>query len=395
MQEKSSKEAAAVQPVSERRVSPLRTRMLALMAERGFAEATREAYVKGVLGLVGRCGGRGPEEITVDEARAYVEWLRSSGAPATARANASAGLRFLYESVLGRVWQPVTPLRRRMAEDMEMRGFAAKTRASYLRSVSRLAKYHGKSPETLSDEEIRRYFVHLACERKLSRSTVKIALCGIKFLFATTLRRDFTLTGVAYPKKSKALPAVLSREEARAILRNVGETRHRACLSLAYACGLRLGEACRVAVADIDRARGVIHVRQAKGAKDRYVPLPPAVIPLLEACWLSHRNPVWLFPSVGRGGAGGRAAKRHVPLGSVQWAFHKALAASGVTKRASVHTLRHSYATHLLEGGVSLRLIQSWLGHSSPSVTAVYTHLTEQATSAAAKQACGIMAGLA
>jgi site-specific recombinase XerD len=395
MQEESSKEAAAVQPVSERRVSPLRERMLALMAERGFAEATRIAYVRGVLGLVARCGGRGPEAVTVDEARAYVEWLRSSGAPATTRANASAGLRFLYESVLGRVWQPVTPLRRRMAEDMEMRGFAAKTRASYLRSVSRLARYHGKSPETLSDEEIRRYFVHLACERKLSRSTVKIALSGIKFLFATTLRRDFTLTGVAYPKKSKALPAVLSREEARAILRNVGETRHRACLTLAYACGLRLGEACRVAVADIDRARGVIHVRQAKGAKDRYVPLPPAVIPLLEACWLSHRNPVWLFPSVGRGGAGGRAAKRHVPLGSVQWAFHKALSASGVSKRASVHTLRHSYATHLLEGGVSLRLIQSWLGHSSPSVTAVYTHLTEQATSAAAKQACGIMAGLA
>jgi len=395
MQEKSSKEAAAVQPVSERPVSPLRARMLALMAERGFAEATRDAYVKGVLGLVGRCGGRGPEQITVDEARAYVEWLRASGAPASARSHAAAGLRFLYESVLGRVWQPVTPLRRRMSEDMEMRGFAAKTRASYLRSVSRLARYCGKSPETLSDEEIRRYFVHLSCERKLSRATVRIALCGIKFLFATTLRRDFTLTGVAWPKKSKALPAVLSPDEARAILRNVGDTRHRACLTLAYACGLRLGEACRVTVADIDRARGVIHVRQAKGAKDRYVPLPPSVIPLLEACWLSHRNPAWLFPSVGRGGAGGRAAKRHVPLGSVQWAFHRALAASGVSKRASVHTLRHSYATHLLEGGVSLRLIQSWLGHSSPSVTAVYTHLTEQATSVAAQQAGRLMAGLA
>ena len=395
MQEKSSKEVTAVQPVSERPVSPLRTRMLALMAERGFAEATRDAYVKGILGLVERYGGRGPEAITVDEARAYVEWLRVSHAPAAARSHASAGLRFLYESVLGRVWQPVTPLRRRMAEDMEMRGLAAKTRASYLRSVSRLAKYCGKSPETLSEEELRRYFVHLACERKLSRSTVRIALCGIKFLFATTLRRDFTLTGVAYPKKSKALPAVLSPEEARSILRNVGAARHRACLSLAYACGLRLGEACRVTVADIDRARGVIHVRQAKGAKDRYVPLPPSVLPLLEACWLSHRNPVWLFPSVGRGGTGGRAAKRHVPPGAVQWAFHKALAASGVSKRASVHTLRHSYATHLLEGGVSLRLIQSWLGHSSPSVTAVYTHLTEQATSAAAQQACGIMGGLA
>ena len=403
MHRKSSTPQAAVQPVSSSaqapapgpRVSPLRERMLALMAERGFAEATRAAYVRGVLGLVGRCGGRGPEQITVDEARAYIAWLKSSGASPAVRSNASAGLRFLYESVLGRTWKPVSSLRQRMSDDLEMRGFAAKTRASYLRSVSRLAKYFGRSPETLSDEEIRRYFVHLACERKLSRSTVKIALSGIKFLFVTTLRRDFTLTGVAYPKKSKALPAVLSTDEARAILRNVEETRHRACLSLAYACGLRLGEACRVSVADIDRARGVIHVRQAKGAKDRYVPLPPSVLPLLESCWLSHRNPVWLFPSVGRLGTGGRAAQSHVPLNTVQWAFRKALAASGVTKRASVHTLRHSYATHLLEGGVSLRLIQSWLGHSSPSVTAVYTHLTEQATSAAAQQAGRLMAGLA
>lgn len=403
MRKKSSTPQAAVQPVSsaasapvaEARVSPLRERMLAQMGERGFAEATKAAYVKGVLGLVARCGGRGPEAITVDEARAYVAWLKSSGAPASALSHASAGLRFLYESVLGRTWKPVSPLRRRMAEDLEMRGFAAKTRASYLRSVSRLAKYCGKSPETLSEEEIRRYFVHLACERRLSRSTVKIALSGIKFLFTVTLRRDFALTGVAYPKKSKALPAVLSPDEARAILRNVEETRHRACLTLAYACGLRLGEACRVSVADIDRARGVIHVRQAKGAKDRYVPLPPSVMPLLEACWLSHRNPVWLFPSVGRGGTGGRKARAHVPLSTVQWAFHQALAASGVTKRASVHTLRHSYATHLLEGGVGLRLIQSWLGHSSPSVTAVYTHLTEQATSEAAKQAGRIMGGLA
>ena len=403
MHRKSSTPQAAVQPVSSAapapvpgpRVSPLRERMLALMEERGFAEATRASYVKGVLGLVERCGGRRPETITVDEARAYVAWLKSSGASPAVRSNASAGLRFLYESVLGRTWKPVSSLRQRMSDDLEMRGFAAKTRASYLRSVSRLAKYCGKSPETLSEEELRRYFVHLACERKLSRSTVKIALSGIKFLFTVTLRRDFTLTGVAYPKKSKALPAVLSPEEARAILCKVEETRHRACLTLAYACGLRLGEACRVSVADIDRARGVIHVRQAKGAKDRYVPLPPSVLPLLEACWLSHRNPVWLFPSVGRLGTGGRAAQSHVPLNTVQWAFRKALAASGVTKRASVHTLRHSYATHLLEGGVSLRLIQSWLGHSSPSVTAVYTHLTEQATSAAAQQAGRLMAGLA
>jgi integrase len=220
-------------------------------------------------------------------------------------------------------------------------------------------------------------------------------LCGIKFLYESTLRRDFTVTGVPRPKREKKLPVVLTREEVRAILSRVTEVRHRACLSLIYACGLRLGEACRVQVADIDRTRGVLHVRQAKGAKDRYVPLPPAILPLLAACWRTHRNPTWLFPSVGRGGVHGGTSVNHAPLGTVQQVFRAALAVSGVRKHVSVHSLRHSYATHLLEDGVNLRLIQTWLGHNSPTVTAVYTHLTEQATSSAAQQVGRLMGDLA
>ena len=220
-------------------------------------------------------------------------------------------------------------------------------------------------------------------------------LCGIKFLYESTLRRDFTVTGVPRPKREKKLPVVLTREEVRAILSRVTEVRHRACLSLIYACGLRLGEACRVQVADIDRTRGVLHVRQAKGAKDRYVPLPPAILPLLATCWRTHRNPAWLFPSVGRGGVHGGTSVNHAPLGTVQQVFRAALAVSGVRKHVSVHSLRHSYATHLLEDGVNLRLIQTWLGHNSPTVTAVYTHLTEQATSSAAQQVGRLMGDLA
>ena len=369
--------------------------MLELMKARGFTEATQASYVRGVLGFCRHCGGRKPEAITLAEAHAYVAHLKTSEASATFRSHVSAALHLLYENVLGQVWRPVSPLRKRMIEDMQLRGFTRKTQISYVRAVEGLTRFHRRSPDKLSDEEIRRYFVHLTCERKLARPTVTIALCGIKFLYESTLRRDFTVTGVPRPKREKKLPVVLTRGEVRAILNRVTEVRHRACLSLIYACGLRLGEACRVQVADIDRTRGVLHVRQAKGAKDRYVPLPPAILPLLAACWRTHRNPTWLFPSVGRGGVHGGTSVNHAPLGTVQQVFRAALAVSGVRKHVSVHSLRHSYATHLLEDGVNLRLIQTWLGHNSPTVTAVYTHLTEQATSSAAQQVGRLMGDLA
>ncbi len=374
--------------------SELRARMLAQMTEKGLAEATQAAYVRGVLGLVQRCGGRRPEAIDVGEARAYVEGLEDNGVSDTLRAHASAGIRFLYEQTLGETWRPISPLRRRMIEDMSLRGFTEKTQSSYVRAVEGLARYHHRGPESLSDEQIRRYFVHLKCERKLARPTITIALCGIKFLYESTLRRDFTLTGVPRPKREHKLPVVLTREEVRMILRQVTELRHRACLTLIYACGLRLGEGCRMQVTDLDRARGVIHVHAAKGAKDRYVALPSPVLPLLETCWFTHRNPVWLFPSVGRGGTHGATATSPVPLGTVQQTFRAALAVSGVHKHVSVHSLRHSYATHLLENNVNLRQIQTWLGHNSPAVTAVYTHLTEQATHAAAQQVGRLMQDL-
>ena len=392
MQSKGSTGAAGGQQVLSRG-SALRASMIAQMAEKGLLEATQEAYVRGVLGLVKHCQGRAPEAISVGEARAYIASLKAEGISATFRSHASAGIRFLYEATLGRVWRPVSPLRQRMIEDMELRGFTAKTQGSYVRAVEGLVRFHHRAPQTLSDEEIRRYFVHLKCERKLARQTITIALCGIKFLYESTLRRDFTLTGVPRPKREHRLPVVLSREEVRAILGKITEPRHRACLTLIYACGLRLGEGCRVQLTDIDRKRGVLHVH-GKGAKDRYVPLALTVLPLLESCWRLHRNPLWLFPSVGRGGLHGALATSPVPLGTVQQVFRAALAVSGVRKHVSVHSLRHSYATHLLEDGVNLRLIQAWLGHNSPAVTAVYTHLTEQATNAAAQQVGRLMQDL-
>jgi integrase len=222
---------------------------------------------------------------------------------------------------------------------------------------------------------------------------VTIALCGIKFFYEKTLKRDWSLTDVPVPKREKKVPVVLTRSQVNAILSQLREVRHRTCLALTYACGLRLGEACRVRVSDIDRVRGLLHVR-GKGARERYVPLPEVIIPLLEKCWLSHRNPEWLFPWVGRGGRQGRITDRHVPLSSVQQAFRKALKTSRVRKKVSVHSLRHAYATHLMEANVPLPQIQMWLGHASPSTTRIYAHLTERTAQASAQIVDKVMDGL-
>ena len=177
----------------------------------------------------------------------------------------------------------------------------------------------------------------------------------------------------------KKLPVILSREEVRHILARVRLPRYKVCLSTIYSCGLRLQEGTNLRVADIDSARLMIHVRHGKGAKDRYVPLPQRTLQLLRQYWQQHHNPVLLFPAEGRDHIDLARSSKPMSKSSVQAAFHAALKESRLNKRASVHTLRHSWATHLLEAGVNLRLIQEWLGHSSPATTSVYTHLTVKA----------------
>jgi integrase/recombinase XerD len=379
---------------NQQKMSPLRVRMLADMAARGYSPLTQKLYVRAVRHLVRHYNNRSPELISLAEAQSYLRQLKQRGASVSTVGNHGAGIRFLFEVTFGKVWRPVSPLRQRMLEDMDLRGFSVRTQVSYVRSVAALARYFGRSPAALSDEEIRRYFVYLKCERKLSRQTVTIALCGIKFLVETTLKRDFSLTGVPVPKRKKHLPVVLSRDEVHIILRKVRTLRFRACLKLIYACGLRLGEVCRLAPGDIDSARGVVVLRNAKGGTDRQVPLPPIMLPLLREYWKTHRNTRWLFPAESCGHRKGSPSERHMPLSAAQKAFKLALKGSGLSKAAHIHTLRHSYATHLLEANVNLRLIQEWLGHRSPSTTAVYTHMTEQATSTAAQQVGELMRDL-
>jgi site-specific recombinase XerD len=206
-----------------------------------------------------------------------------------------------------------------------------------------------------------------------------VAICGIRFFYEQTLNRNWAIFGILRPAPEKKLPVILSREEVRQILSRIRLARYKVCLTTIYSCGLRLQEGTHLQVADLDSARMMIHVRHGKGAKDRYLPLPQRTLELLRQYWVTHRHPVLLFPAAGREHI--ELAKSIQPMSrsSVQDAFHAALKESGNNKRASVHTLRHSWATHLLEAGVNLRLIQEWLGHSSPATTSVYTHLTVKA----------------
>ena len=278
----------------------------------------------------------------------------------------------------------MTPLRQRMIQDLQLRGYSERTIGAYVHPVAQLARFYQASPDTLTEEQIRAYLVHLSTVQKVSRSTHTIALCGIKFFYQETLSRAWSVFAVARPKGEKKLPVVLSREEVWRILATVRNPGYRVCLTTLYACGLRLREGARLQVPDVDGARTLLHIH-GKGARDRFVPLPDAMLTLLREHWRSHRNPLWLFAAEPRS----QAAPLHPPAvgpishRTLQSAFVRAVRMAGVRKRAHVHTLRHSYATHLLEAGVTLQLIQEYLGHKSARTTTLYTHLTRELRAAA------------
>jgi integrase/recombinase XerD len=273
----------------------------------------------------------------------------------------------------------MTELRQRMIECLQLRGLSERTQESYVRAVRQLSEHYHKSPELITEEELRQYFLFIKNVKHYARNTSTVAICGIKFFFEKTLNRDWATLGLLRAPREKKLPVILSLAEVRQILAGVRLPRYQVCLTTIYSCGLRLQEGTNLQVADIDSARMMIHVRHGKGAKDRYVPLPQRTLELLRQYWVTHRHPLLLFPAAGRNHIDLAGSTKPMSKSSVQDAFHAALQESGNHKRTSVHTLRHSWATHLLEAGVNLRLIQQWLGHSSPATTSVYTHLSVKA----------------
>lgn len=288
----------------------------------------------------------------------------------------------------------MSALRQRMIEEMQMKRFALRTQESYLEAVTKVVRYVGKAPDQISAEEMRQYFLYLTNEKQLARSSVMQAICGLKFFYEQVLKRDWTVYDIQWPRREKKLPVVLSVEEVHQVLNCVQQPAHRVCLSTIYSCGLRLGEGVPLTVKAIDSSRMVLQVRSGKGAKDRYVPLPQATLTMLRQHWTTHRHPKWLFPGAPKQGQAWTSVEKPLDESSVQKAMRRAVEASGLQKEATIHTLRHSWATHLLEAGINLRLIQQWLGHESLSTTAIYTHLTRNAETIAGDTINRLMAPL-
>jgi integrase/recombinase XerD len=230
----------------------------------------------------------------------------------------------------------MTPLRQRFVHDLQFRNDAPRTVTTYVAAVARCAGFHGRSPEQLGPEPIRAYLLHLVQERRVSGSTFNQAVSALRFLYRVTLGRPEVVPYVPYGTKPKTVPTVLSRDAVRRLLDAVPAGRWRLMLPLAYGCGLRVGEVVRLRVRDIDSGRGVLLIRQAKGRKDRLVPLSPRLLEELRAYWRRARPADWLFPGATAGG--------HVSLGQLQRACHRAVRAAGLTKAAGMHTFRETWS---------------------------------------------------
>ena len=239
--------------------------------------------------------------------------------------------------------------------------------------MRKFVEYHGRSPAKLGQEEIRAYVIHLLEERKLARSSVNQALCALRFFYRHVLDRGGEVEGlVVQRQRARKLPVILTRAEVGRILAATEELLYRTLFMTLYATGLRIGEGCRLQVGDIDREAMRICVRGGKGGHDRAVLLSPRLLRRLEVYWWRCRPRPWLFSR--------RGADKPVPIRSAQRAFQRSVAAAGVEKKASAHSLRHAFATHLLEQGASLRYIQQLLGHRNLTSTLIYTRLTDSQT---------------
>jgi site-specific recombinase XerD len=261
----------------------------------------------------------------------------------------------------------MTPLRQRFIDDLRLRNYAARTIETYVGRVAGFARHFGRSPELLGPEDVRTFQLHLL-QQRVSWSSFNQAVCALRFLYGITLGRPEQLPMIPFGKRPKTLPSVLSPAEVLRLLDAAEPGRDRVLLQIAYGCGLRLSELIHLRVGDIDSARLVIQVRQGKGAKDRLVPLSVRLLEELRAYWRMQRPRTWLFP--------GKKPGQPISDGNVQRRFGRLVKQVGLSKHCSMHTLRHSYATHLLEAGVDLLTLKALLGHTSLQTTARYLHVS-------------------
>jgi integrase/recombinase XerD len=264
----------------------------------------------------------------------------------------------------------MTPLRQRMLDALQVRGMAVRTQQAYIDAVARLARHYRRAPDALSADEVQAYLLHLRRERKLSCSTLNQYGCAFRFFYATVLGREGAAFQIALTRAPQRLPEILSRDELARLFAVARHAKSRSFLMLAYGSGLRLSELCHLRPEHIDSApdRRCIRVEQGKGAKDRYVPLAPDVLEVLRAWWRIERPRPWLF-------AASRDPCKPLDIEVAQRWYRAACAHAGITKRGGIHTLRHCWATHLLEAGVDLHSLSQWLGHKHVSTSMRYLHL--------------------
>ena len=268
----------------------------------------------------------------------------------------------------------VSPLRQRMIEDMQLRNLAPATQRNYIHYAVDFAQYFNRSPELLDAEAIHQYLLYLIQERKVSPESANQCVSALKFLYLTTLEMPWTDEYFPRVKRPSKLPVVLSQEELLLFFDHIPGLKNRAALMTCYGAGLRISEAVALKVADIDSQRMLIRVEQGKGGKDRYAMLSPRLLDVLRRYWRAVRPPHYLFPSWKQ--------DRHMSTTALQLACREAAARSGLRKKVTVHTLRHSFATHLLENGTDVRVIQVLLGHSRIDTTARYTQVSPQLVAA-------------
>ncbi len=258
-----------------------------------------------------------------------------------------------------------------MIEDLRLRNYSERTVETYVMRVAEFTRHFGQSPHLLGPEEIRRYQLHLVKTRKASWAVFNQSVCALRFFYGVCLGKDWSLQHIPFPRQQRKLPVVLSQGEVARLLGGVENLKHRTLLMTLYGAGLRLSEALHLRVEDIDSQRMALRVRRGKGGKDRYAPLSATGVEQLREYWRQYRPAVWLFP--------GRDAGLPLTQGSAQRLCKQAALKAGLRKRVSPHTLRHCFATHLLEAGTDLKTIQVLLGHRSLSTTSVYLHVAVQA----------------
>jgi len=273
----------------------------------------------------------------------------------------------------------ITPWYQKTIDSLQLAGKADGTQQCYARAVRQLIEFYDKDPLLISEEELRNYFLYRRNQSKWAPRTLKICYSGLKFFFTIVLDKHWPIFSFLKAEHQQPLPCVLSRKEVYCLLKNIKKTAHYCFLSTVYSCGLRLQEALSLQVSDIDSDRMKIHIHRGKGAKDRLVHLPDDTLTLLRNYWQTHKNRTFVFPALRRNLMNVPLPDSPMAVNSVRNAFHQAKKKAGIQKRrVTIHTLRHSYATHLLDAGANLRAVQSCLGHTRIETTMIYVHLTQK-----------------